>query len=115
MADTGEAMEVDTGEERGYGEENGGVGAAVAGGVAAGTVAANGEGGMGISIGDGLKGGPAGCDEIPDGDVAVLNNHHSEVSLSVAPRRSVGNLGCVCRITTKRAKMQLAGLRIVPS
>ncbi|CAB1113606.1 unnamed protein product [Ectocarpus sp. CCAP 1310/34] len=79
MADTGEAMEVDTGEERGYGEENGGAGAAAAGGVAAGTVAANGEGGMGISTGDGLEGGPVGCDEIPDGDVAVLNNHHSEV------------------------------------
>ncbi|CBJ29893.1 conserved unknown protein [Ectocarpus siliculosus] len=79
MANTGEAMEVDTGEERGYGEENGGAGAAAAGGVAAGAVAANGEGAMGISIGDGLKGGPAGCDEIPDGDVAVLNNHHSEV------------------------------------
>lgn len=80
------AMEVDTGQERergpdaaAFGQENGGVaGSGQAGGAAtaAAAAAANGEGGMRK---DGDDMGFQGCGEIPDGDVAVLNNHHSEV------------------------------------
>ncbi|CAM9408411.1 unnamed protein product [Pylaiella littoralis] len=81
LVDTGAvtavAMEVDTGEERGpsaaFGQENGGAGSGQAGGTVA---AANGEGGMRRDV-DGM--GFEGCGEIPDEDVAVLNNHHSEV------------------------------------
>lgn len=72
------AMEVDTaeGEERGgaagFGQENGGQAGA----------AANGEvGGIRRDGDDGVfKGGTRECGEIPEGDVAVLTNHHSEVS-----------------------------------
>lgn len=76
------AMEVDTGEERGpdaaFGQENGGAGGGQAGaGATAGAVGAvNGDGSMRR---DGDEMGFKGCGEIPDGDVAVLNNHHSEV------------------------------------
>eukprot|EP00904_Undaria_pinnatifida_P014117 jgi/Undpi1/9836/HiC_scaffold_27.g12290.m1 len=64
--ENGEAMEVDTGEEGGdgFGQENGGSGPA----------------GSGVPVA--VPNGDAGTnryDEIPEGDVAVLNNHRSEV------------------------------------
>lgn len=86
--DNGEAMamEVDAGEgegdsrergnPQGFGQENGGQ---------AGAVAANGEGGLSRDGDEGLfKGGMRECGEIPEGDVAVLTNHHSEVSCALA-------------------------------
>lgn len=82
--ENGEAMEVDTGEEGddAFAQENGGEGQAGSGvggapAVAASAVAAavNGDGGLRRYEDTLITRG----EEIPEGDVAVLNNHHSEV------------------------------------
>lgn len=71
VGENGEAMEVDTGEEGDdrFGHQNGGVGQAGVGS------AANGDVGLRRDADDLLYD----AEEIPDGDVAVLNNHRSEV------------------------------------
>lgn len=76
--ENGEAMEVDTGEEGddGFGQENGGAGPAGSGMAVA---VPNGDAGA-SRFEDGLL---SRTDEIPEGDVAVLNNHHSEVSFEL--------------------------------
>lgn len=82
--ENGEAMEVDTGEEGedGFGRENGGIGqaGAVAGAVGAGAANGDGSGGALRKDEDGVL---ATAEEIPEGDVAVLSNHRSEVSAFV--------------------------------